>query len=72
MAKILHKRGTLAQLATAAGNSELTAGEPYYITDLEMQAVATGVDSYVFVGVLTLGPVEAPPSGYIGVIARTS
>lgn len=46
MAQILIKRGTRANLDTAAGASGLTLGEPYLVTDENRVAVGTGVSTY--------------------------
>lgn len=40
------KRGTRAQLDTAATNGQLLEGEPYLITDEGRLAVGLGPDSY--------------------------
>lgn len=55
---IRFKRGTLAQLNTAAGNNGLVAGEPYLVTDIGAFALATSdedFDLYVKVGELLSG-----------------
>lgn len=72
MALIRFKRGTVAQLQSAASANDLVEGEPYFITDVGggMIAVGTGVDSYVFSGVLVLEHDDPVPSGYVGMIAR--
>lgn len=46
MAAIRIKRGTRAQLNTAAGLSELAAGEPYLITDENAVAVGLTATTY--------------------------
>lgn len=46
MAKIKIKRGTLAQLDTAAAANDLAAGEPYLVTDSAQLAVGTAVGAY--------------------------
>lgn len=70
MAIIRQKRGTLAQLVTAAGAGQLLAGEPYWITDLEMTAVGVSTTAYRFDGVLQLNETDPVPSGYTGAVAR--
>lgn len=47
MALIRLKRGTRAQLQSAANGGELHEGEPYYVTDEERVAVGTGTSGYV-------------------------
>jgi hypothetical protein len=68
-AVIRFKRGTLAQLVTAAGAGQLREGEPYHVTDLDMTAVGTGTSSYRFDGVLQLNTGQSVPTGYIGVVS---
>ncbi len=47
MALIRLKRGTRAQLQSAASGGELHEGEPYYVTDEERFAVGTGSSGFV-------------------------
>ena len=61
----------LQDLLNTASASNLTVGRSYYITDLGMEAIGTGVDSYVFSGVLQLPTGDPVPNGYIGPIVRT-
>jgi hypothetical protein len=49
MAKIRFKRGTQAQLATAATANELLSGEPYLIDDNSL-GIGTGTGTYVKLG----------------------
>lgn len=46
MAVLLIKRGTRAQLNTAANNSQLLEGEPYFITDEDRIAIGTSKSTY--------------------------
>jgi hypothetical protein len=65
MAKILCKRGTRAQLDSAAAESGLQAGEPYYIADEQRMAIGTAADSYR--GLLREGePTIAQPEANLG------
>lgn len=41
------KRGTRAQITTAAGASQLAAGEPYLITDEARIAIGTSATSFM-------------------------
>jgi len=67
---IRFKRGTLAQLVAAAGAAGLREGEPYHITDLDMNAIGLSTTTYRFDGVLQLDGSEAVPTGYIGAVSR--
>ena len=67
---IRFKRGTLAQLVAAAGAAGLREGEPYHITDLDMNAIGLSTTTYRFDGVLQLDISEAVPTGYIGAVSR--
>lgn len=55
------KRGTLAQLQTAASASQLKEGEPYLITDTRQLAVGTGADAYAPVSPRVGTVIEAHP-----------
>lgn len=46
MPSLQHKRGTRAQLDTAAAASQLKVGEVYFITDEQRLAVGTAVNAY--------------------------
>ena len=67
---IRFKRGTLAQLVAAAGAAGLREGEPYHITDLDMNAIGLSTTTYRFDGVLQLDDSEVVPTGYIGAVSR--
>lgn len=67
---IRFKRGTLAQLVAAAGAAGLREGEPYHITDLDMNAIGLSTTTYRFDGVLQLDGSEPVPTGYIGAVTR--
>ena len=53
MASYRHKRGTLAQITSAAAASGLKVGEVYFLTDLNRLAVASAVNAFVQVAALT-------------------
>jgi hypothetical protein len=67
---IRFKRGTLAQLVAAASAAGLREGEPYHITDLDMNAIGLSTTTYRFDGVLQLDGSEPVPTGYIGAVSR--
>lgn len=47
MPSVKIKRGTRAQITTAATNNQLAAGEPYLITDEARIAVGTSASSFM-------------------------
>jgi hypothetical protein len=67
---IRFKRGTLAQLVAAASAAGLREGEPYHITDLDMNAIGLSTTTYRFDGILPLDADDPVPTGYIGAISR--
>ena len=67
------KRGTRAQLETAAGNGGLVTGEPYLITDEGRIAVGTGPETFVTYAKKNEVPTDAAEDwGFVAASATAS